>query len=89
MERLAGQPFVLLGINSDPDREKLKQTLLEERINWRSWWDEGRTDGPIHTQWQVARRPAIFVLDADGVIRFRDVFEDDLDRAVDSLIDGS
>ncbi len=31
--------FVLLGINSDEDREELKKTLEKEQITWRSWWD--------------------------------------------------
>ncbi len=79
----------MLGVNSDPDREELKQTLLTEGITWRSWWDEGRTDGPIHTKWQVTQRPAIYVLDGDGVIRFKDVLEEDLDRAVDSLVEAA
>ena len=48
MKRLADKPFVLLGVNSDKDRSALKKTIAEERITWRSWWDEGRIDGPIH-----------------------------------------
>lgn len=86
VERMIGKPFALLGVNSDANREELKATLLQEGITWRSWWDEGRTDGPIHTQWQVARRPAIYVLDAEGIIRYKDVTKDDLDRAVEELV---
>ena len=86
MERLADEPFALLGINSDADREALTETLETEPITWRSWWDDGSVDGPIHTQWQVVLRPNIHVLDADGVIRFKDVTGDDLDAAVDMLL---
>ncbi len=87
MKRLAGKPFVLLGINSDRDREQLKDTLETENINWKSWWDAGSTDGPIQTKWQVIQRPMIYVLDERGVIRDKDVTHDDLDRAVDSLLE--
>ena len=86
VKRLAGKPFALLGINSDRDREQLKKTVRKERITWRSWWDDGRIDGPIQTKWQVKQRPAIYVLDAKGVIRHKDVMGDELDAAIDNLL---
>jgi hypothetical protein len=78
--------FVFLGINSDEDRDELKKTLEKENITWRSWWDEGSPDGPIQKKWNVTERPAIYVLDARGVIRFKDVKGDELDKAVDTLL---
>ena len=78
--------FVFLGINSDEDREALKKTLEMEQITWRSWWDQGSPDGPIHTKWDVTARPAIYVLDARGVIRYKDLKGDELDKAVDTLL---
>ncbi len=87
MKRLAGKPFVLLGINSDRDREQLKGTLKTQNITWKSWWDAGSVDGPIQTKWQVTQRPMIYVLDERGVIRDKDVTHDDLDRAVDRLLE--
>lgn len=85
VSRLAEKPFALLGVNSDPDREALQETLKTEPITWRSWWDGG-VDGPIHTRWQITLRPSIHVLDVDGVIRFKDIPEDELDAAVDALL---
>ncbi len=87
VKRLAGKPFVLLGINSDRDREQLKDTLKTENINWRSWWDAGSIGGPIQTKWQVTQRPTIYVLDERGIIRAKDVMRDDLDRVVDRLLE--
>jgi hypothetical protein len=86
VKRLAGKPFALLGVNSDSDREELKKILEQEQITWRSWWDAGSVNGPIQTKWQVAQRPAIYVLDAQGVIRHKDLMGDDLDKAVDALV---
>ena len=80
------QRFVFLGINSDEDREALKKTLEQEQITWRSWWDLGSPDGPIQTKWDVTERPAIYVLDARGVIRYKDLKGDELDKAVDTLL---
>ena len=86
VKRLAGQPFALLGVNSDSDREALKKTLVEEKITWRSWWDQGSPDGPIQTQWNVTQRPTIYVLDGKGVIRFKDVKDEELNAAVNRLL---
>src|SRR5213593_3394073 len=86
VKRLEGKPFSLVGVNSDSDREQLKETLVEEQITWRSWWDQGSKNGPIQTKWHVTLRPTIYVLDGNGVIRFKDVTDQALDEAVDSLI---
>lgn len=89
VERLKGRPFALLGINSDSDREKLKLAIVENGILWRSWWDRGRTGGPIATRWNVHGWPTIIVLDGKGVIRFKDLphhVSKPLDDAVDSLL---
>ena len=54
VERLEGKPFALLGVNSDSDREKLKNEVLpKENITWRSFWNGGSTDGPISNEWNV------------------------------------
>jgi hypothetical protein len=87
VEQYAGKPFVLLGVNSDEDREALNKTLIEERITWRSWWDDGRIDGPIHTTWQIDLRPAIHLLDHKGVIRYRDIPPDKVDSAIAKLLE--
>jgi hypothetical protein len=77
----------LLGINSDQDREKLKKTLKEEEITWRSWWDGGSTNGPIATTWNVSAWPTIYVLDHKGVIRFKGVRGEAMDKAVEALLE--
>lgn len=85
VKRLQNQPFALLGINSDQDKEKLKEAMKEENITWRSWWDQ-TTSGPIAKAWNIHGWPTIYVLDAKGVIRYRDVREKALDDAVDKLL---
>ena len=90
MKRLAGKPFVLLGVNSDADRTALKKTLKAEELTWRSCWDHGSKFGPIQTKWQVEQRPAVYILDAKGVIRYKssiDVDEKALNETVDSLLE--
>jgi hypothetical protein len=87
VQRLANEPFALLGINSDPDRETLKEVMEQEQITWRSWWDGGSTGGPIATQWNVSGWPTIYVLDHEGVIRFKNIRGETMDKAVDKLLE--
>ena len=87
VERLADEPFALIGVNSDADLEALRPRLEEENITWRSFWNgpEG-TRGPISAAWGVRGWPTIYVLDAAGVIRFKNVRGEALDAAVDELL---
>ena len=87
VKRLKDQPFALIGINSDEDKEKLRPRMVEENITWRSFWNgpEG-TSGPISTKWGVLGWPTIYVLDHEGVIRFKNVRGEAMDEAVDQLL---
>ncbi len=86
VKRLVKRPFALLGVNSDRDREELKKAMAKEQISWRSFWNGGSTEGPISQAWRVQSWPTIFVLDGQGVIRYRDVRATALERAVDELL---
>jgi thiol-disulfide isomerase/thioredoxin len=86
VKRLADKPFALLGINSDETREDLKKVMAKEKIRWRSWWDGGSPEGPIATRWNVHAWPTTYVLDAKGVIRYKNVLQSELDKAVDTLL---
>jgi hypothetical protein len=86
VKRLAGQPFALLGINSDRNRDELKKVLVQEQITWRSFWNGGSTGGPISSTWGVRSWPTIYVLDADGRIRYQNVRGEAMDQAVDTLL---
>ncbi len=86
MKRLAGRPFALLGINSDRDRDALKEVMKTENITWRSWWDGGSTRGPIASAWNVRGWPTIYVLDGQGKIRYKNVRGEAMDKAVDTLL---
>ncbi len=86
VKRLTDEPFTIVGINSDP-KDRLRKALDENELTWRSFWDGGNTSGPIASKWNVSAWPTIYVLDARGVIRFKNVRGEAMDKAVDSLID--
>jgi thiol-disulfide isomerase/thioredoxin len=79
------QPFAMLSVNTDPELDMLKKSIKAEEITWRCWWDGG-TDGPITKAWAIRSFPTVFVLDQLGVIRFRDLTEDELEAAVATLV---
>ena len=85
VKKLQGKPFVLLGVNSDEDRQKLKKVIEKEHITWRSWWDGG--GGPIETAYNIGHHPTIYVLDASGVIRYTDIGGKALEDAVEKLLE--
>lgn len=84
VERLKEKPFAIVGVASD-DPAEMKRIVAENKINWRNAVDGG-TDGPIATAWNVHSWPTVFVLDAEGTIRHRDLRGDDLDKAVEDLL---
>ena len=86
VERLEGKPFALVGVNSDRDKDALKQAMASENITWRSFWNGGGTDGPISRAWQVRGWPSIWVIDHKGIVRYRDVRGHEMDAAVDALL---
>jgi hypothetical protein len=86
VKRLEGKPFALIGVNSDEDREELKKVLVDKKLTWRSFWNGGSTNGPISREWKVTGWPSIWVIDANGVIRNRNVRGHDMDAAVDKLL---
>ena len=85
VERLKDKPFALLGINSDGDAEEVNEMLAEQGITWRQAID-GSTEGPLATRWNVNGWPTIYVLDAEGKIRFRDVRDEEMEKAVNELL---
>ena len=86
VEKYADKPFAIVGINSDRERDKLKERMAEEEITWRSFFDGGGTGGPIASKWNVSGWPTIYVIDAEGRIRFKDVRGEELDTCIEELM---
>lgn len=87
VERLKDKPFALIGVNSDVDKKKLKERMAEEKITWRSFWNGPKgTGGPISEAWNVHGWPTIYVIDAKGVIRAKNVRGTAMDKAIDKLV---
>ena len=67
-------------------KPRFKNATKRELMNWQSFWDGGTTNGPISTRWAITAWPTVFVLDHKGVIRFKNVHGEDLDKAIETLL---
>ncbi len=91
VKNLAGKPFAIIGVNSDPDLEKLKPVLKDENISWRSFTNGPKgTGGPISSDWMVRGWPTLYVIDHKGVIRHKYLGSPGdkvLDTAIEKLVE--
>ena len=87
VKKMEGKPFALIGVNSDKDRDQLKEVLKKENITWRSFFDGGSTSGPIAKKWNVQGWPTLYVLDDQGIIRHKWVGSPG-DKVLDDAIEG-
>lgn len=102
VELLKNEPFALIGVNSDSPRdlpedatpeqvrkltvENCLKIFKENGITWRNAIDQS-TSGPWATKWNVRGWPTIYVIDAQGVIRYRDVRDQEMEDAVKALLE--
>lgn len=86
VKKLSDKPFALIGVNSDKDLGELKQTLAKEQMTWRHFFDGGGTSGPIATAWNVSGWPTTYVIDAHGVIRFKNLRDQQAEDAIEKLL---
>ncbi|MFK7768311.1 MAG: peroxiredoxin family protein [Mariniblastus sp.] len=87
--KLADKPFVLLGVNSDGDKEEARNAVASENLSWRHFWNGPKgTRGPISTEWNVETSgwPTVYLIDGNGVIRYKEVLGDDIDRGLEVLM---
>ena len=84
-ERLKGQPFALLGVDCEANKDQARGAMARERMTWPNWYDGAPGTGPIARRYQVQGYPSVFILDAKGVIRGRGAVQ--LHQAVDKLLE--
>ena len=84
VEKWKGEPFALLGVNTDPPKT-LSKLVKNGTVTWRNFRD-GKVGGEISGKWDIKGWPTIYVLDHKGVIRHVSQVKEDLDQAVTKLI---
>lgn len=73
MTKFEGKPFALLGVHvGGTNASQLKEIINKNKITWRSFVDPGNAGaGPIATKWGLAATPTFYLIDHQGVIRFK------------------
>jgi len=84
LERMNGKPISLISVTGENRLAKVRAAVGKYEVTWPCLWDNGM--GPIHSQWNVRKWLTTFVLDRNGIIRYRDVTGRDLDAAVEVLL---
>jgi peroxiredoxin len=86
LNRLSGKQFAIVSVNTDREKETLRQSLKIGEITWRCWWDG--PNRPICTEWNVTRFPTTYLIDDAGVIRHKNLQGQALEDAVNALLAG-
>lgn len=89
VKKLAGKPFAIVGVNSDSDREEIRKIVRQKNLTWRSFWNgpDGKF-GPISRRWDIEGWPTIYLIDAKGIIRHKQMGgeTEPLDREITRLM---
>ncbi len=82
--RLRDRPFALIGISADDSPEVVKEFMKRKEMPWVHW--HNGPSGGIIDDWEVQSYPTILVIDHKGIIRFKDVRDEEMDEAVEKLL---
>lgn len=84
VERLKDRPFALVSVSFDEKPEAVTEFLKGTPMPWVHWFNGH--DGGMADAYKINHFPTIYVIDAAGVIRFKEVRGTRLDEAVDALL---
>jgi thiol-disulfide isomerase/thioredoxin len=84
VKKLKDKPFVLVSISADAKKETLTNFMEKNEMPWTHWWNG--TKGGILSDLDVVFFPTIYVLDGKGVIRYKNVRDKAMDKAVKTLL---
>lgn len=84
VEKFRNKPFALISVSVDEEKKELEEFLGKEPMPWTHWWDG--PDAPFVKQWNIHTFPTIYVIDAKGVIRYKHIRGEELEKAVEKLL---
>jgi thiol-disulfide isomerase/thioredoxin len=85
-ERLKDEPFAMLGVDCNDEKETARKVMERERITWPNWYDGNAPEGRIAKRYHITGFPSTFVLDAQGIIRAKGPRGERLEQVVDTLL---
>jgi thiol-disulfide isomerase/thioredoxin len=84
VEKLKDEPFALISVSADKEKDTLKDFLKSNEMPWDHWWNGEK--GEVLEKLKVQFFPTIYVLDGEGVIRYKNIRGKDLEAAVEKLL---
>ena len=86
-QSLKGEPFALLGVNSDRNLETARRVVRDEGLTWRHIWNGPKgSRGGVAEVWNIESWPTIYLIDSEGVIRAKLISYANLDRKIEELL---
>jgi len=83
VKRHKDDPFALVAVNCHANEEDFQKGQESLKTDYASIFG----GAPIASAWGVSAFPTIYVLDAEGKIRFKDTRGPALDKAIQELLD--
>lgn len=84
------KPFVLVGINGDPDlNDTVRETIADKKITWRSFKDTQGEETALSQLWEIEGWPTIYLIDHKGIIKQKwtgSPGNKKLDEAIEELV---
>ena len=71
VKHLAGKPFALIGVNGGDEVETVQKLVKDGTVTWRSFKDELEDGSTISDTWEVDGWPTVYIIDAEGTIRYK------------------
>jgi thiol-disulfide isomerase/thioredoxin len=84
VKKLKDKPFTFISISADEKKDTLTEFLKDNPMPWTHWWN-GQTGG-ILKEWNIQHFPTIYVVDAKGIIRYKEIRGKELEEAVEKLL---
>ncbi|MEO2045099.1 MAG: TlpA disulfide reductase family protein [Pirellulales bacterium] len=83
-KRFQDKPFAILSVSCDRDQETLKTFLEETEMPWEHWWVSAESE--FKKTLNISSFPTVYVLDGNGVIRHKNIKDEQLEKAIEALL---
>jgi thiol-disulfide isomerase/thioredoxin len=76
--------LAVVNVSGDDDASTVSEFLAENPLPGQQWFNG--PEGGVLDAWNVQAFPTVYVIDAEGVIRHRNIQGDELSRAIEALV---
>lgn len=85
-EKYNDKGFTIISVSQDLNRQKLESFVKQHGLEWTQIQDSSGKKGEISKLYSVWGIPQSYLIDRDGIIRFRNVRGEKLEKAVATLL---